>query len=57
MAADQTLSADATIALTSGYSGKDFNTQWVQDPDVGVVVECTKVPLILLHCIWHDMHL
>ena len=44
-AADNNLSADATIALTSGYGGKGFNTQWVEDNDVGVVVECTKVPL------------
>ena len=57
MAADHNLSADPTIALTSGYGGTGYNTQWVQDPDVGVVVECTKVPPILLHCIllWHGM--
>ena len=46
--ADNNLGADATIALTSGYGGTGHNTQWVQDPDVGIVVECSKV-LILLH--------
>ena len=63
MTADHNLSADATIALTSGYGGRGFNTQWVQDPDVGVVVECTKVPLIpctesSVTCtllLWHGM--
>lgn len=49
------MNADATIALTSGYEGRGINTAWVQDPDVGVVVECTKVTLMLLHRIWHDM--
>ena len=41
--ADNNLSADATIALTSGYGGRGYNTTWMQDPDVGIVVECAKV--------------
>jgi len=48
--ADNTLDADPDIGLTSGYGGKAYNTVWTQDPDVGVVVECSKVLLTSLHC-------
>lgn len=54
--ADNNLGADDTIALTSGYGGTGYNATWVQDPDVGVVVECTKVPSHPCMQISHHMH-
>jgi len=48
--ADNTLDADPDIGLTSGYGGKAYNTVWTQDPDVGVVVECSKVLLTFTAC-------
>lgn len=41
--ADNTLKADSTVGLTSGYGGEAVNISWAHDPDVGVVVECNKV--------------
>ena len=41
--ADNTLDADSSVGLTSGYGGDTYDAAWVQDPDVGVVIECNKV--------------
>ena len=48
--ADNTLDADSSVGLTSGYGGDTYDAAWVQDPDVGVVIECNKVCLLLRSC-------
>ncbi|CAK0785312.1 hypothetical protein CVIRNUC_008519 [Coccomyxa viridis] len=40
--ADNMLDADSAVGLTSGYGGDTYDAAWVQDPDVGVVIECNK---------------
>ena len=47
--ADNMLDADSSVGLTSGYGGDTYDAVWVQDPDVGVVIECNKVCLLLRH--------
>ena len=49
--ADNMLDADSSVGLTSGYGGNSYDAAWVQDPDVGFVIECNKVglPLPVLH--------
>ena len=48
--ADNMLDADSSVGLTSGYGGDTYDAAWVQDPDVGVVIECNKVCLLLRRC-------
>ena len=43
--ADNVLDADSSVGLTSGYGGNSYDAAWVQDPDVGLVIECNKVCL------------
>ena len=51
--ADNVLDADSSVGLTSGYGGDTYDAAWVQDPDVGTVIECNKVCLLLRRCT-HD---